>query len=97
MDNYFLILIGLALPTFAIRLGGFYLGNRLPAHGGWATALRALPGCLITALVAVLLAQAGPAEWGAAAVAAAVALTLRNLPLTMAAGILAVLALRALG
>lgn len=97
MDNYILLVMGLALPTFAIRLGGFYLGNRLPAHGGWAAALRALPGCLITALVAVLLVQAGPAEWGAAVVAATVALTLRNLPLTMAAGIVAVLALRALG
>lgn len=90
------LILGLATATFAIRIGGFVLGRQLPAEGRWAIGFRALPGCLIAALVAVQLLQAGPAEWGAAAIATVTALATRNLPITMIAGILAVLALRAL-
>ncbi len=96
MDSYLLLLCALAGGTFAIRLSGFWLGQRLPTAGGWARGLSALPGCLILALVAIQLVKGGPAEWGAALAALATALATRNLPLTMLAGILAVLALRAI-
>ncbi|WP_306151333.1 AzlD family protein [Roseovarius sp. MMSF_3281] len=95
MPDFGLVLLMLAGGTFAIRLGGYWLGRRLPATGGWAQGLSALPGCLILSLVAVQLLQGGPAEWGAALIAVLIALLTRNLPLTMLAGILAVLALRA--
>lgn len=87
----------LAVGTFAIRLTGALVGQRIPEDGAWARGLRALPGCLIVALVSVSLLSGGPREWGAGAVAAAVAIATRNLPLTMASGIAAVLLLRHVG
>lgn len=94
MTDTWLVITGLALGTFAIRCAGVLLGHSLPVHGGWARALRALPGCLIVSLVAVLLLSGGPFEWVAGLAAAIVALLTRNLPLTMLAGIGCVAALR---
>lgn len=96
MDEHWLVIAGLAAGTFAIRLGGYLVGSALPSTGPWAKALSALPGCLIAALLAVILVQAGLAEWVAAAVALAAALWTRSLPVTMLAGILCVWLLRGL-
>lgn len=94
MTSPWVALAPLAALTFAIRLSGALLGRRIPTHGAWARAMRALPGCLIVALVAVDLASGGIREGIAALVAAGVALASRSLPLTMAAGIGAIWALR---
>ena len=91
-----MVVFVLAGATFAIRLSGVYLGQELPQHGSWARALNALPGCLIVALVSVSLLSGGPSEWLAGAIAALVAVTTKNLPLTMGAGILAIWLLRQL-
>lgn len=90
MAESWTLIAGLALGTFAIRLGGFLLGARLPATGGWARAFAALPGCLIAALLAVLLLQGEPADWIAAGAALAAATMTRSLPVTMLVGIVAV-------
>ena len=84
----------LALITFSLRLSGAMLGRRIPMHGAWARATRALPGCLIVALVAVGLVSGGVREWIAGFAPALVALATRSLPVTMAAGIAAIWALR---
>ena len=94
MGEHLPVIAGLALGTFAIRFGGYLLGSAIPSRGPWAHALGALPGCLIAALLAVILVQVGPAEWGAATLALAVALGSRSLPLTMLAGVGAVWLLR---
>lgn len=96
MDEHLVVIAGLALGTFAIRFAGYLLGARIPSGGPWARVLQALPGCLIAALLAVILVQAGSAEWAAAAVSLAVALASRSLPLTMLAGVGAVWLLRGL-
>jgi len=90
MTDHWLVIAGLAGGTLAIRVGGFLLGTTLPTTGPWARSLGALPGCLIAALLAVLLVQAGPVEWGAAAICLVVAMVTRSLPLTMLVGIAAV-------
>lgn len=92
--DFWFITLALAGATFSLRLGGYLLGRRLPAHGGWAAAFRALPGTIIVALVTVILMRGGPAEWAAALVSAAVAAASRSLPLTMIAGIGAVVLFR---
>jgi uncharacterized membrane protein len=94
MTEPWLVIVGLAIATFAIRLAGILLGQRIPRAGGWASALNALPGCLLISLVAVALLSGGPKEWAAAVVATAVAIPTRSLPLTMAAGIASVWVLR---
>jgi uncharacterized membrane protein len=94
LSESWLLIIALAVATFAIRLAGILLGQRLPTSGAWARALNALPGCLLVSLVAVALMSGGPKEWAAAAVAIAAAIATRSLPLTMAAGIASIWALR---
>ena len=94
MTDIWTVILGLAVGTFAARLGGILLGRRLPTTGFWARALNALPGTLIVALVAVQLLQGGRAEWIAGALAAATAILTRSLVATMAVGIAAVYVLR---
>lgn len=87
MSDVWWVILGLTVATFAIRLSGALMGQRLPQGGGWARALNALPGSLIVALVSVSLLSGGPKEWLAGGIAAAVAILTRSLPITMAAGI----------
>lgn len=96
MSEAWLVIAALVLATLSVRLSGVALGQRLPSEGPWSRALNALPGCLIVSLVSVVLIGGGPREWTAAVIAAAVAIATRNLPLTMAAGILAIWLLRQL-
>lgn len=95
MPESWIVIGALAAGTFAIRLGGFLLGARLPTHGRWAAGFNALPGCLIIALLSVLLIEGGRTEWIGAAAALAAAAATRSLPVAMLAGIGAVWALRA--
>jgi len=94
MTDIWIVITLLAIATFSIRLGGVLLGQKLPVTGPWARGLNALPGCLIIALVSVLVLSGGPHEWIAGAVALVVTLVTRNLPLTMTAGILCIFLLR---
>ena len=89
-----MVIAGLAVGTFAIRLSGVLVGRRIPQQGAWARGLQALPGCLIVSLVAVSILSGGPREWAAGLVAAIVAIMSRNLPLTMASGIASIWVLR---
>jgi len=92
-----LVITGLAFSNLIIRLGGYYLGAALPQGGPWARGLKALPGTLISALVTLQLIGGGPLEWMAGAIALAVALTTRSLPLTMAAAVLGLWLMRSNG
>lgn len=97
MAEIWRLILALAIVTYAIRLSGVLLGQRIPTTGGWARALNALPGCLIVSLVSVSLLTGGPYTWGAGGVAAATAILTRNLPVTMASGIAAIWLLRHVG
>ena len=97
MSDVALLIAGLAIATFALRLGGYYLGASLPREGAWARAFAALPGTVIASLVAMLALRGGPQEWFAAMVAFALALLTRSLPIVMVGGVLAIVALRRWG
>ena len=97
MTSPWTLILPLAAGTFSIRIGGALLARRIPTHGPWARATRALPGCLIVSLVAMSLVAGDYRGWIAglaAALVALVALATRSLPLAMAAGIAAIWALR---
>jgi uncharacterized membrane protein len=94
MSDVAFLITGLAVCTFALRIGGYYLGASLPKGGAWARAFNALPGTLIASLVAMLALRGGPHEWLAALACLALALSTRSLPATMAGGIAAIWALR---
>lgn len=94
MTEAWFVILALTVGTFAIRLSGVLIGQRIPQEGAWARRLRALPGCLIVSLVAVSLLSGGPREWSAGLVAAVVAIVTRSLPITMVSGIAAIWLLR---
>jgi len=94
MPDSWLVIIGLTVATYAIRLTGVLIGQRVPSHGPWARALNALPGCLIVSLVSLTIVSGGPREWAAGGAALAIAIVTRSLPLTMAVGIAAMWGLR---
>jgi uncharacterized membrane protein len=94
MDESWVLIGALALGTFTIRFAGTKLGQAIPSHGPAARALNALPGALIVALVAASMISGRWRELAAGAVALAVAVRTRSLPVTMAVGIAAIWALR---
>jgi uncharacterized membrane protein len=94
MPETWIVIVGLTVATYTIRLTGVLVGQRVPSHGPWARALNALPGCLIVSLVSLTLVSGGLREWTAGAAALATAIVTRSLPLTMAVGIAAMWGLR---
>lgn len=60
-----------AMVTYALRLGGLLLSERLPKKGGFKKFMEALPGTILLSLVAPGIASAGVLG-GAAAFATAV-------------------------
>lgn len=91
-----LVILGMAAATYAIRVGGLLLADRLPSDGFVAAWMRYIPGAVLASLVAPAIVGGGPAELGAAAVTAAAFLLGRNLLLAMVAGVGAVFLLRLL-
>jgi uncharacterized membrane protein len=87
---------GMAAVTMAIRMGGLLLASRLPTDGFAAAWLRHIPGAVLASLVAPAIANGGPPEWCAAALATLCFLLTRSLLATMVAGIIAVYLLRLL-
>lgn len=94
-DWWWLILI-LGIGTFAMRIGGVMLGSRLPRSGTWVRGFNALPGTLITALLAVQMLHGSWPEWIAAALALCTAFITRNMIATMTVGVALVWVLRQL-
>ena len=83
-------ILGMALVTLAIKMGGLLLADRLPRSGFAAAWLGHIPPAVMAALVAPAVANGGPAEWLAAAAVIAAHLATRMLVVAMAAGVLAV-------
>lgn len=88
------VIAGMALVTFAIRMGGLLVANRLPTTGFVAAWLRHVPGAVLAALVAPAVLAGGVAEWLAAAATALIFVATRNLFAAMAGGVAAVWLLR---
>lgn len=93
-NEIWLVIFGLAVSTFAVRLAGVLLGQRIPNVGPSARALKTFPGCLILSLVLTSLFSTGVNEWVAAIACIFTSVFTRNLPLTMLVGILTVFLMR---
>lgn len=89
-----LAILGMALVTIAIKMGGLLLADRLPRAGFAAAWLGHIPPAVMAALVAPAVANGGPAEWIAAAVVTGAYLMTRLLVVAMAAGVLTVYLVR---
>lgn len=89
-----LAILGMAAVTYAIRAGGFLIAERLPSTGFIALWMRNIPGAVLAALIAPDVLKGGPAAWLAAAAAALVYATTRNVFATIVGGVLAMFLLR---
>lgn len=59
---------GMAVVTYAARIGGYVLVRRLPVRGRFKAGLEAVPVAILTAIIAPAALAAGPAD-GLAALA----------------------------
>lgn len=91
-----LTLGGMALATYASRAAGLMLMSRVTPGPRAERFMCAIPGAILTAIVAPSALAAGPAEGAATLATALVAWRFGNLPLAMAAGVAVVLAARQL-
>ena len=62
----YLLIAAAALATYALRLGGLLLADRLPVTGRFRKFMDALPGTILLSLVAPGVISSGIAGWGAA-------------------------------
>ena len=85
----------MAVATYATRIFGYWLVRRRAVGGRLAGALEAVPGAVLTAIIAPMAFATGPAESGAALLTVLLALRL-PLIVAVAGGCVAVVALRLL-
>lgn len=89
------VVAGMAAVTYATKAGGLWALGRVEVSSRVETALEALPGAVVVAVLAVELAAGGPREWAAVALVVAVAARTDSGALALAAGVGAVALLRA--
>jgi len=87
----------MALATYPMRAGGFWLMGRVPLTPRVRRILEALPGAVVMATVVPILAREGVAALAAILAALAVTFVRRNEFLALAAGVVAGAAARAAG
>ena len=89
----FAAIAAMALSTYATRVFGYWLVRRTTVSGRLAGALEAVPGAVLTAIIAPMAFATGLAESGAALLTVLLALRLPLIP-AVAGGCLAVVGLR---
>lgn len=88
------VILVMAVVTYATKASGLWALGQVDISERVRAGFDVLPGAVMVAFVTPALANGGPAEWGAAAVTAAVAHKSGNLLLSLAVGVGTVLVLR---
>lgn len=88
-------ILAMAAATYFTRVSGYLLVRRFTVSGRLASALEAVPGAVLTAIIAPMAFATGAAESGAALLTVLLALRL-PLIVAVAGGCLAVVGLRLL-
>lgn len=86
-------ILGMAVITYATRVGGLLLAGRLTLSGRARTAFEAIPAAVLVALISPVALTTGPAETLAALVTCLAAMRLPLLP-TIVIGVVTVVLLR---
>jgi branched chain amino acid efflux pump len=86
---------GMALVTYATRLGGWFAIRRVVLSGRARAGLEAVPGAVLAAVITPAVLTTGPAETIAAAITVVAALRLPQLA-TIVVGVVSVVILRAI-
>jgi uncharacterized membrane protein len=90
-------IVAMAVPTYLMRVGGFWLMGHLPPSPRLRRMLESLPGAVMAATIVPILAREGAVALLALAAAGAVMLVRRNDLLAVMAGMAAAAAGRAAG
>jgi uncharacterized membrane protein len=93
--THLLLILGMSVVTYGTKIGGFWLLNRISIGEQGRAGLRALPGAILVSIVGVELLKGGPAEWAASVVVLAVAAKTDSIAASLAGGVVAVVAFRA--
>ncbi len=91
-----LAILTMAAITYATRVGGIFLAERLVLSGRAKAALNAIPAAVLTAVIAPMALATGPAET-IAAICAAIAAVRLPLLAVVGIGVAAIVGLRQLG
>ncbi|ELY42833.1 AzlD family protein [Natronorubrum tibetense] len=89
------VILAMTVVTVIAKVGGIWLVRRFDVGERVEAGLDILPGAIVIAVLGPELAAGGPAEWGAAAVVLGVMWRTENILLALCAGVLAVVAFRA--
>lgn len=97
-NNYAIIIaiMGAALVTYSLRLGGLLLAEKMPQNETFKSFMDALPGTILVALVVPGIVAAGGLGWCAALLTALCAYKTNNVLLSMLVGMAIVAAGRAI-
>ena len=87
-------ILGMALATYATRVGGLYLLRGVTVKGRLKSALDALPPAILMAVIAPTVLTTGAAETIAAAIVAGTAFMRVPLIVTILTGVISVVLLR---
>jgi branched chain amino acid efflux pump len=87
-------ILGMALATYATRVGGLYLMRGVTVKGRLKSALDALPPAILMAVIAPTILTTGVAETVAAAITAGTTLLRVPLIVTILTGVISVVLLR---
>lgn len=91
----FLAILVMGLITYGTRIAGIFLASRLTLTGRAKAAFDAIPAAVLVAVIAPTVLATGPAETIAAAITM-LAATRAPLLVTVAVGVISVVALRAI-
>jgi uncharacterized membrane protein len=92
--NTLLAIAGMALATYATRIGGFALMRFMEVKGRMKAALDAMPAAILMSVIAPTVIGTGVAETLAAVITAAAAILRLPMIVTIVIGIASVVALR---
>jgi uncharacterized membrane protein len=90
------VAVALGCVTYALRLGGLLLGDRLPRKGRAAHVMERLPAIIVVSIVAVGFFDAGWRGWVAGALTVALSSVTRGLLIPMGGGVALIALLRLL-
>lgn len=90
------VILAMAAVTFVTKVGGLWLLGRFEVSDRLESGISVLPGAIVIAILGPELAEGGPAEWTAAGLTLLVMWRTGNILFALVAGVVGVVAFRAL-
>lgn len=88
------VIVAMAIVTYATKIGGLWVVNRIEVSERLEAGLSVLPGAIVIAILGPELAAGGPAEWAGAALVVVVMWRTESILLALCAGVGAVVLFR---